>query len=479
VTDKTTSTIGKDAPIISSEILSALEVQESMRIMNAAQDYVDGVFYYGQRIGDKSCLISSNRRIRTFQEAKKIGLLPRKEAASGGRFSPTAILGFLEKQRTVDPRDLFDRLVKHIERYVSLRDAAEYRFLAFYVMMTYIFYGLSAIPYVHVTGEKGSGKTTLMELLAELCFNGVFSSSTTSAVIYRDVDAYSSTLFIDEAENLSQGQQDTHNAYKEVLNAGYKKSGTVRRMGGQNFGDILEFRAYSPKVIGGINGLHNVLQDRTIAVRMVRKSEAEASEPYTQSDELLAIQSKLRDDLYIFGLTQGAALTERFNNKRKEIRGLKGLANRANELWAPIMLIGEQVDADGQGLIAEMHDLALRRAAEQVQDDEDNNQTVGLLSGLNAMLRGFAPYPDAEGIGLFPTDKVLDYLRSHRGLLWLTSPTKLTQRLRNLGIPRVSRRVDGPVTKCYQISSEVIRKLCDSHGVRIDTESVTESVTAK
>ena len=63
-----------------------------------------------------------------------------------------------------------------------------------------------------------------MELLAEVCFNGVFSSSSTSAVIYRDVDVYSSTLFIDEAESFGRGQRGAHtDALIDVLNAGYKK----------------------------------------------------------------------------------------------------------------------------------------------------------------------------------------------------------------------------------------------------------------
>ena len=46
--EKQTPTTGQSVPVISDEILNALEEQGHMRIVNAAQDYVDGVFYFGQ-----------------------------------------------------------------------------------------------------------------------------------------------------------------------------------------------------------------------------------------------------------------------------------------------------------------------------------------------------------------------------------------------------------------------------------------------
>ncbi len=472
----------QSVPIISDEVLKALEEQEQMRIVNAAQDYVDGVFYYGQLFGSEKFLVTSKREFLTFEQAKAKKIMLRKEAARGGRLSSEAVKGFITRQLTVDPKALFTRLVRHIKRFVRLGDDAEYSFLALWVMGTYVFRALPAFPYVHVTGEKGSGKTTLLDLLAEVCFNGVFSSSSTPAVIYNDVDVFSSTLFIDEAEHLGGGQKDAHAAaLLKVLKAGYKRGATVRRMGGENYGDTKEYWAYSPKVIGGISGIDNVLQDRTIAIRMVRKSPAEKAEHYTGNSQIKSLEGALRDDHYIFALTHGVALADRFNNHRGEIRGLEGLENRPNELWAPIMLIAELVGGESRWLTSEMHDLALRRAEEQVQDDQQNNETSALLSGLVSMWKKVKPAREVDGVGLFPVDSVCKYLRSQKDLEWLSSPKKLTPRLRTLGINQTSQRVDHDrdTTRCYKISAELLREVCGRYGVQFGGGSVTESVTGE
>ena len=79
-------------------------------------------------------------------------------------------------------------------------------------MGTYVFRIFRYFPYIHLHAEKASGKTTLMEILEKICFNGELSSDATGVSLFHEVHTNSSTLFLDESEDLREGQNSRQNA---------------------------------------------------------------------------------------------------------------------------------------------------------------------------------------------------------------------------------------------------------------------------
>lgn len=81
-----------------------------------------------------------------------------------------------------------------------------------------------AIPYLHLTGAKGSGKTTLVRILSSLSHHPVSTVSVTPANLFRMIENEQPTLFIDEAEDLEK-RGTSNNPTIQSLNSGYKKTG--------------------------------------------------------------------------------------------------------------------------------------------------------------------------------------------------------------------------------------------------------------
>jgi hypothetical protein len=72
-------------------------------------------------------------------------------------------------------------------------------------------------PRFIIMGEKGSGKSNLMKMLAELCQRPFMSSDITKAPLFRTIDQYKPTVLIDEAhENLRH-----HEDLVTVLHSGW------------------------------------------------------------------------------------------------------------------------------------------------------------------------------------------------------------------------------------------------------------------
>ena len=335
---------GTTKRVVSQQILDELTAESATQEVNPAQDYVGGKFYYGCLVGQNKYLICSDRSITPIGELRSIGFKTTSPGFTRSRFSSVGIKAFINGESLPSAQDLHARLVSYLKRFIILGGEGQYEFLALWVMGTYMFRIFRYFPYLHITGEKGSGKSVLSEVLSPLCFNSLATVSATSAVIYREIQNNSSTLFMDEVENLSGSDRERRGEIMAVLNQGFSKAGQVIRCGGEHFDKIDIFAAYSPKALIGINELDNVLRDRAIRIRMLRKSRDEVVEHDTESEEVVTLQKRLRDDLYVFGLTYGKSIADLYREHFKDIRGLEGLANREADLWAPLMAIANLVD---------------------------------------------------------------------------------------------------------------------------------------
>jgi hypothetical protein len=89
-----------------------------------------------------------------------------------------------------------------------------------------MFEAFDAYPYVHFNGPKGVGKTTALELLSKLSFNGELTPNISAPAQFRLVPSCSPTLLVDESEKF---QRKNLADERLILLSGYKKGGTVLR----------------------------------------------------------------------------------------------------------------------------------------------------------------------------------------------------------------------------------------------------------
>src|SRR5262249_24876561 len=101
--------------------------------------------------------------------------------------------------------------------------------LALWAINTWTFDVFRTVAYLLLKSAVPScGKSTILELLAEVCRNARLSTSLSEAVLFRIIEKFTPTLLIDEAESLA-GNGDRAEALRTVANAGYKRGVTVPR----------------------------------------------------------------------------------------------------------------------------------------------------------------------------------------------------------------------------------------------------------
>jgi hypothetical protein len=141
-----------------------------------------------------------------------------------------------------------DRVAGLIERFVFLKKRCLYRLLALWSASTHIYSDFEYTGYIFVSSpEPQSGKTTLLELLDLLVANsdGIVVSPT-EATLFRTADGQ--TQILDELDGITNPE-----LLRNVLNAGFQRGATVRRMQERGDGEYQarKFPVYAPRVLAG------------------------------------------------------------------------------------------------------------------------------------------------------------------------------------------------------------------------------------
>lgn len=117
-----------------------------------------------------------------------------------------------------------------------------------YALLTWIYDIFGSIPYLEFLGDKDSGKTRIGKCISECAYNTIKMSGAGSVpALFRLIDRYRGTLFIDEAD---YKDSEFDSAIAKIINSGYTKDGVVWRC--DMFERDYEPRAYSvygPKIL--------------------------------------------------------------------------------------------------------------------------------------------------------------------------------------------------------------------------------------
>jgi hypothetical protein len=166
----------------------------------------------------------------------------------------------------VDGAQLLTDVSEFISKHVYLPDGAADA-AALWIAHTYVFELFPNTPRLTVTSaDKQSGKSTFLNAVAALSDRPLTTSNISEAALYRCIEKFRPTLFVDEADNFGKEKEEL----RKLVNAGAHRGGCVIRCTGKEH-EPTPFCVFAPVFFAGIGFVSGTIEDRSISVRMTRK----------------------------------------------------------------------------------------------------------------------------------------------------------------------------------------------------------------
>lgn len=238
---------------------------------------------------------------------------------------------------TAAPPTIVDEIRDFITSYVSLPDEAYADILALYVLHTHAFDAARTTPYIYLTSQgPGSGKTRVMEVLAEVCKGAQIYAGATGPTLFTLIEARKPTLMIDEVDTIYSGAKDE--ALRGVLNSGYKHNGRVPRVDKSAEDGIREYSTFCPKILAGIdNGqVPDTVMDRSIRIILQKARPGQVQPFYSEDVEDLA--ADLIDRIKAWC----AANMDALRNRENRPPAIDALTDRQNDIARPLLMIADR-----------------------------------------------------------------------------------------------------------------------------------------
>jgi hypothetical protein len=307
--------------------------------------------------------------------------------------------------------DALNSVATIIRRFVVPPSEEALDAVVLFVAHTYAVDAADCSPYLHVTSaERRSGKTTMMEMLGELVAHPFPAASASAAAIYRglNTDNIRRTLLLDEADAVfGRGPaSESAEALRQVLNAGTRR-GSARVLRSNERGGSESFDVFGPKVLSGIGELPDTLADRSLRIRMKRKTRSEAVERARYRDvQAAAAEVKpliknwaesVIDDASAARPDLPDELSDRMQDAWEPLIALADLAggdwpSRARQ--AAVTLWGDGDTDEDAGSLA----VRLLRDCHEVFGDDDRLPSSDLLARLRSI--DDAPWGSLDGDGM-------------------------------------------------------------------------------
>ncbi len=168
-----------------------------------------------------------------------------------------------------DP-SLLDDLIEFIRQHVWIPDERYYAVLAAWTMTTWVHDFMETSPRLIFYATTRSGKTRALNTLRELSYHGLDMSSPTQATMFRLIEAFHPSLFIDEYQDLNQ---EVTPLIGSIFKSGFQDGGEVPRCDNdQDRSAISFYSVYSPIAIGLKNRMPKEDElNRSVMIQMLTK----------------------------------------------------------------------------------------------------------------------------------------------------------------------------------------------------------------
>jgi len=164
--------------------------------------------------------------------------------------------------------ELYSRVRAFYIAHLDLQEDTLFDVMAAWTFATYRQEELDFAPYLFFLGPVASGKTRALECLHQLSYRAIMATSTSSAALYRAIQAWHPTLLLDEAQVYSTEDRAEILA---IINNGYRRGQyvlRVERLGKNGQFELNCFDVFGCKAVAGTEELFRSLQSRTIVFQM-------------------------------------------------------------------------------------------------------------------------------------------------------------------------------------------------------------------
>jgi hypothetical protein len=235
-----------------------------------------------------------------------------------------------------------------------------------WTLHTYCVEAFPQTPYLAVNSpEKQCGKTRLLEVLEQVCNRPWKATNPSEAVVYRKVNKTKPTLLLDEVDGIfKKGSPYEHLA--TLLNAGNRAGTTVPRVLNPNSDTTIEYSIWCPKVLAGIGTLPDTIADRSIPIRLGRRTRDQPVERFRE--RYVAPEAKvLRDEIgaWVAGATisDEPPLPDELSDRQQDcaepllaIADATGYGDRARKALVTL-LAGDRLDSEESAGLVLLRDL--------------------------------------------------------------------------------------------------------------------------
>jgi len=281
------------------------------------------VFSCGQDLPDKIFEQTSDGKFIVYD--KTTGQITKEKAVENFKPYDKIVWKKLCFDKAIDyksEQELWTEVKQFIYEHMDI--AAGYDVLAAWVFASWTPERWKAVPYVFFFGPKGSGKSRALEILGAIGFRPFLTGSASLASIFRLIEMWHITLFLDETEiYMKKDQRDVQN----LLNTGYRRGWPAVRVEENRHGERVpvEYDTFGPKGLAGTKELLDTLKSRCVVFGMskaIRDIKDEIDEEWAQS-----LREKLL--MYRFRMLAKKELPE----KPKLFKG------RLRELFDPLIIV--------------------------------------------------------------------------------------------------------------------------------------------
>lgn len=142
--------------------------------------------------------------------------------------------------------NLLDVVGHFLARFVVFPSAAARDAAALWVVHTHALAAADSTPRLALlSAEKRSGKSRLLELLELLVASPMMTASISAAALFRQVEAVTPTLLMDEADTYFGKTKDDHEDLRGMLNAGHRRGAMAYRCAGPKMAEVKAYSAFA------------------------------------------------------------------------------------------------------------------------------------------------------------------------------------------------------------------------------------------
>ncbi|EIU3225960.1 DUF3631 domain-containing protein [Pseudomonas aeruginosa] len=333
----------------------------------------------------------------------------------------------------VDGADLLDDVTHALARHV-IADKETLRAAALWAAFTWLVDVVQVAPIANITApEKRCGKSILLTALGKLANRPLQVSNIAPAALYRSIELWAPTLLIDEVDAFLAAHEDA----RGILNAGFTRDSAIviRCVGDDHMPTA--FNVWGAKALCGIGKIADTLADRSVPLRLRRRTAGENVESLRHSDP--ALWESLRSRLARFALDSAEAI----GKARPSL--IPGLNDRANDAWEPLLAIADQA--------GDHWPKSARNAAIALHGLEGESPSIGaeLLADVKAVF-------EAKSASKVFSADLLEALVADEEAPWATwnrgkpmSPRQLSAKLADFGVKSGTVRVGVMTKKGYSL----------------------------